>query len=272
MIPISQSKLKQKNMNHPRNNDILINNVSIICVYNRPDIFQNTLVKSLSNQDHPFEIIGLDNTSSRFPSAAKALNSGANEANGDLFVFVHQDVSFEKADSLRRLISIFMNNTVNGDVGGIVGKGYNENSQSTIVAGSRADFNGEKVGKNGFMEDYATAESVDEFLLIMTRETFFQHPFNEKACNGWHLYAVEQCMNAHLKKHNVYVINSDVKHYSPGCIDFKYYWAQFRLATYYPFYGRVMSTCCDFYTGNLIKLFLKAIIKSLNNLDWLKNN
>ena len=237
--------------------------ISIICVYNKPDVFQNILKKSLAEQDYPYELIGVDNSSGQYSSAAKALNYGASQAKGDIYIFVHQDVSFEETDSLRRLFEIFMNNTIVGDIVGIVGIGYDENGQPRIIAGSHADFLGEKVGSKGFQEDFTYAESVDEFLLIMKRETFDRHSFNERACNGWRFYAVEQCMNARSKGHNVYVINADIKHHSPGKIDSGFYWARFRLSLYHPFYGRVITTCCDFYTHDILRSFLAAIRATL---------
>ena len=70
------------------------NDISIICVYNKTDIYENVLKKSLQLQSLQAEIIAVDNTNQEYSSAAKALNYGASCASGKVFVFAHQDVSF----------------------------------------------------------------------------------------------------------------------------------------------------------------------------------
>ena len=237
--------------------------VSIICVYNKSDVYQNVLMSSLENQDCSFEMFGIDNRSKVFSSAASALNYGAVRTKGELLIFVHQDVSFYKSYSLRHLIEIFNSIAEDGDIGGIVGSGFNTNMNPRIIAGSKSCFLDEVVGSKGFKEDFAYAESVDEFLLVMTRKTYIMHPFNEKVCSDWHFYGLEQCMNARLHNHKVFVINTAVKHYSPGKIDFRFYWAQLKLALNYPFFGRVIGTCCDFYSYSFFGLFLEAVKSTL---------
>ena len=76
--------------------------VSIICCYNSSEKLKY-LTDSLAQQDMEYESVMVDNCSGRFKSAAAALNYGAFQARGDLLFFVHQDICFKTADSLRKL-------------------------------------------------------------------------------------------------------------------------------------------------------------------------
>ena len=67
--------------------------ISVVCVYNNKKIFNNFLLKSLNNQTADFELIGIDNTSNKFKSAAEALNYGGKKATNKYIMFAHQDVS-----------------------------------------------------------------------------------------------------------------------------------------------------------------------------------
>lgn len=61
------------------------------------------MVDSLKIQDVSYELIGLDNQDGHFPSAAVALNYGANKASGDVLVFLHQDILFDNSSGLSSL-------------------------------------------------------------------------------------------------------------------------------------------------------------------------
>lgn len=66
---------------------------SVICVYNNQKILDNWLLTSLESEpDALYESILIDNRENHYSSAAAALNAGAERANGDYYIFVHQDV------------------------------------------------------------------------------------------------------------------------------------------------------------------------------------
>ena len=71
--------------------------ISIICVFNDKNILEENLINSLEYQNEEYELILLDNRTNKFSSAAEALNFGANQAKGDLFIFSHQDIKFYKS-------------------------------------------------------------------------------------------------------------------------------------------------------------------------------
>ena len=238
--------------------------VSVICVYNKTNVFENLLKKSLKRQFLQAELIAVDNTKRRYSSAAKALNYGASVATGNVLVFVHQDVSFETPDALAEIVRIFCSNSGEGDIGGIVGAAFDENGNKCIVAGSKVNFLGEPEGEKGFADDFRYAETIDELLIIMTAETYKLHPFDNKTCRGWHYYAVEQCLNARKNKKKVLAINAGIKHLSTGVFDDKFYWAEYRVARKYKSMDRIIGTCCDFKPRPLFEHLHRAIIWTLS--------
>lgn len=75
--------------------------ISVICVWNNEEQYQNILVHSPSIQDCDYELISIDNRNHTFTSCAAALNWGADYSTGEILVFTHQDISFEKKSSLK---------------------------------------------------------------------------------------------------------------------------------------------------------------------------
>lgn len=68
---------------------------SVICVYNNPEVLEGWLSASLESEPRvQYESIFIDNREGNYSSAAAALNAGAKRANGDYYIFVHQDVRF----------------------------------------------------------------------------------------------------------------------------------------------------------------------------------
>lgn len=240
--------------------------ISVICVYNKRDVFTNILKKSLAEQSIPYELIAVDNTKGKYKSAASALNYGALNATGSILVFVHQDVSFDTPNTLYELASTFYENSTTGDIGGVVGAAFDMRKQPHIVAGSKVNFLGEKVGEKGFSKEFEYAESIDELLVIMSINTFKLHQFDEITCNGWHFYAIEQCLYARTKDNKVIVINADVTHLSRGYIDSKFYWMQYKIARKYYWVDRIIGTCCDFTPKPLYGHLYVAIRASLKEI------
>ena len=68
--------------------------VSIICVFNDPDVRSRNLDRSI--EDHrdeaTVEYLPIDNVDGSFATAGAALNHGASLAEHDYLAFVHQDV------------------------------------------------------------------------------------------------------------------------------------------------------------------------------------
>nr|WP_288810395.1 glycosyltransferase [uncultured Anaerostipes sp.] len=192
--------------------------ISVICVYNNEESFNSQLLYTLKKQKIDYELIAIDNRNHRFPSAAAALNYGARKSKGDVLIFSHQDIYLKTGNELEKLAEVISKEPI----GTIVGtQGVREKSKiyySNLTAGKQLD---EKLNYEFKNQLYEVA-CVDEGLFGMKRDTYDNHNFDEKLCNNWHLYCVEQCLYARKHGAKVYVFPSQIHHYSYGTITYLY--------------------------------------------------
>lgn len=171
--------------------------ISVICVWNNEEQYQNILVHSLNIQDCDYELISIDNRNHAFTSCAAALNWGADHSTGEILIFTHQDISFDKKSSLKEF-------------------GQFIKAHPDIIIGAFG------AKQKAYSEDYL-CDTVDECCFGMTREVFDSLRFNEKVCNGWHLYAVEMCLRAKERtKFGGGICNPGIRHFSGGNVDLSY--------------------------------------------------
>ena len=79
--------------------------VSIVCVFNAPDVLASCLNRSIDegrSGASMTELITVDNRDKKFATAGAALNHGAAQAHNDVVVFVHQDVYLHSLPELER--------------------------------------------------------------------------------------------------------------------------------------------------------------------------
>lgn len=188
--------------------------LSLICVYNNPDMYHNLMLRSLNTQNFKdIEIIGVNSVEGGFSSASSALNYGAKQAHGEILLFIHQDVEFLNDNCLNDLIEA-MHSTETGDIVGAAGAtlidGKYELCSSMLWGALYKTYNAVWVKKG----ELRSVDSLDECFFCMNRETWEKHPFDEDICNDWHFYAVEMCMYAKSQSHNVYVANIPICHKS----------------------------------------------------------
>ena len=81
----------------------LINVISVVCVYDDRETLEACLLQGLKAQMTECDLILVDNTESRFKSAAQALNYGGGKARGNYVVFVHQDMVLGSEPSLNEI-------------------------------------------------------------------------------------------------------------------------------------------------------------------------
>lgn len=204
--------------------------VSIICCYNSSEKLKY-LTDSLAQQDMEYESVMVDNCSGRFRSAAAALNYGASQAGGDLLFFVHQDICFKTADSLRKLAEK-AEKTGKYDISGCAGAILENGRKKTITNMTYSA--SEKHYPNVFDTEYVEVESLDECLFIMWKDAWEEHHFDEVVCDHWHFYAVEQCLYFRLKGGKIYVFDAQINHLSEtGTLDKTYFRALLRLLKHY---------------------------------------
>lgn len=192
--------------------------ISIICCYNNKKQF-NTMMKSLASQNVKYEVIGIDNCNNRFTSASRALNFGASHANGDILVFLHQDIVFNSSSSLENFIEVV------SDYDAIVG----------LYGASRKS--------NQFEDDLYIVDTLDECCIGMTRSMWEKYKFNESLCDNWHLYSVELCIRAKSDGKLIVTGNFDISHLSVGNVNEAYMATFKRLIKEYKNIGWVCTTC-----------------------------
>ena len=201
------------------------------------------LLRALNRQKNKFELLIIDNTSGTFRSAARAYNSAVSKAIGDYFVFIHQDVFFRNKNWIKQ-IEDQMSTIPDTAIAGIVGmqKPAYINQleiwlryflQVKIRNGSlwystygRGNL---LIGKNcakwpgKVTTEPVPVQTVDELLLVIPQRVFGANKFDEKTCDGWHLYGVDFSLSASKKGFKTYVLPAQVIHYSEGKIDRQYH-------------------------------------------------
>ena len=183
--------------------------LSIICVYNNKDLLENYLLKSLKRQSIDFELILLDNTSGKFNSAARALNSGGKKSTGQYLMFVHQDFAFD-SDTWLEETEKTLNTLNNLGIAGVAGKS-NRNCISNIKTGFPPILAGTIQ-----IKEPKRVQTLDECIIIIPKKIFEEIQFDDVICDNWHLYATDYCLTAGKAGYNSYVIPCGGYHVSPG--------------------------------------------------------
>ncbi|AKB77260.1 hypothetical protein MSHOH_0777 [Methanosarcina horonobensis HB-1 = JCM 15518] len=195
--------------------------ISVVCVYNDEKIFNDFLLKSLKNQTAEFELIGIDNTSNEFKSAAVALNYGGIKARNKYIMFAHQDVSFIP-DTWLEDAEKFLNSIADLGIAGVAG--MSESGNSNQERGRNIIKHGEPPEAWSWgsrIQKPEPVQTLDECLVIVPKSTFDVLKFDEKTCDGWHLYAVDYCLSAKERGFGVYVLPMEVYHLSKGGVNRK---------------------------------------------------
>lgn len=236
--------------------------ISIICVYNNNEVLDSQLLSSLKKQNIDYEFIGIDNAKNKFNSAAAALNYGASQSSGDVLVFSHQDIILKEECSLYE----FANAINQKEVGVIVGtQGVREKDKtyySNLTAGAIYD---PKL-LTDFPKECIKVDCVDEGFFGMKKETWKQYMFDEVSCDNWHLYAVDQCLNARKNGYGVFVYPIQMHHFSFGRITISYFNNLRTLCNKYRKSNRLIwTTCYKVYTNPLYINFL-ILVWSMNRI------
>ncbi|WP_054865026.1 glycosyltransferase [Methanosarcina barkeri] len=154
--------------------------ISVVCVYNNEKIFNNFLLKSLKNQNAKFELIGIDNTSNEFKSAAEALNYGGEKAANKYIMFAHQDVSF-LTDSWLKNTEKLLDSISNLGIAGVAG--MSESGRSNPERGRNIITHGRPPKAwpwGNRIQKPVPVQTLDECLVIIPKHTFDVLKFDEK--------------------------------------------------------------------------------------------
>ncbi len=206
--------------------------ISLVCCYNNLQQYKD-MQKSLENQTVEYELIGIDNREGKYKSAASALNAGGGRAHGEILIFLHQDIIFEKENSLENFVKAIPNDK--DSIVGLYGASHGKRK---------------KIAENLY-----EAETLDECCVAMHKTVWKRLKFNEDICNGWHLYVVELCLRAGEQGILIASGNFDIKHLSSGTVDEKYMKTFKKLLMIYK-KKKWLATTCKVMPTNLAVFYL----------------
>nr|WP_319374582.1 glycosyltransferase [uncultured Methanobacterium sp.] len=193
--------------------------ISIVCVYNDPDLLSKYLLKSLDLQNSTYELILVDNTNHKFKSAAEALNYGGKKANNDYIMFVHQDMDINSCNWLKDAEE-FLNSLENLGIAGIAGRSKDKwwpitNILDGIPPAPIAPCQ---------IKVPVSVQTLDECLMIIPKRIFCNLLFDEVTCDNWHLYGIDFSLTVKKMGYDVYVLPLYAYHRSKGfSLSEKYY-------------------------------------------------
>lgn len=196
--------------------------ISVVCVYDRLELFDKHLRASLESQDTEHELIAIDNCHAQYDSAAKALNSGGRRARGDFVMFAHQDVSLLSRVFLKEAERM-LNQVRDLGVAGLAGKSKRGRVMTHLTQGEPP----RPAGDSSFT-DVLEVQTVDECLIFIPRVVFNSLEFDESVCDGWHLYAVDYALSARERGLRTVVLPLAGYHRSPGYSMTKDYYGTLR--------------------------------------------
>lgn len=183
----------------------------VICYTNTEQLAEAEKYLRLQTMFSVTELVFLDNRDKRFPSAASALNYGADKALGEIVVFMHQDVYLWDTEFLEKYYDYLINNP-NAIVGaaGVAKKDrkiYYDFCETKEHIYRGTSTNGELM----------QAVTLDECVFAMKKELWQKLKFDEKTCDNWHFYGADICYNNILNGGGYNIIYSaDICHESKG--------------------------------------------------------
>ncbi|WP_347352499.1 glycosyltransferase [Intrasporangium sp.] len=209
--------------------------ISIVCVFNDLAMRQDCLDRSIAAYagDVDVDYIPVDNRQHEFTSAGAALNHGAANARHDVVVFVHQDVYLHSIDRIAEV-----GTHLDGDRWGVLGangvtgdgRSYGRMRDRVLVIGEDADAP-------------VNVDSLDEVLFLVRRDRILAHPLCIDSDLSWHAYTVEYGLRMRRLGLGVGAANLAITHNSKTINLDRLDAAHRRVATLYPEFLPVRTTC-----------------------------
>ena len=235
--------------------------ISLITVYNNKKLLDELLCSLNEQKGVDVDCVMIDNRQKAFSSAAAVLNYGAKKAVGDVLVFLHQDIEFLSDTALEQIYD-YATESKNVIFGAAGVKSRKEDASGKIFTSMYA---GEDKVKNSSLDNATECFTLDECLIACHRNCMKDIAFDEKTCDGWHLYGADLCLQAGLDPNlKVMVIPMDyVWHKSNGNADKSYHKTQSKLARKYKGKYDIINTTNGFQYTNGLKRLITNIYRKL---------
>ena len=180
--------------------------ISVVCCYNDKRIYNEMLLESLEKQTCDYELITVDNQNADYSSIAEAFNSVSTNIKGDVVLFCHQDICFQNSDTLEKIEKNIKENP--DSIVGLCGI----TKKKEVYSNLKYKKTNEYITKKR-VEKLMEVESLDECFFGMKKELIDELGwFDEKTCDGWHLYAAELCIRAKRKNKRILVSPEECFH------------------------------------------------------------
>jgi len=237
--------------------------ISVVCVYNDREVVEAYLLKGVKAQTANCDIILVDNTDKHFKAAAQALNYGGRRARGNYIMFVHQDVIL-KSNSFLHLIETTLEQLPSLGVAGAAGctEGL-VGTLSNISHGTPPT----PAGTGGTVAIPTRVQTLDECLIIVPRGIFDRLQFDERTCDGWHLYAVDYSLSVKTLGLNAYVVPVNAYHRGGSRMQRDYYEILKKVLKKHRDRYRVIFTTCGVWDTR-IPVFLQRFDKWARSKVW----
>lgn len=191
--------------------------ISVVVVFNDRALLEEMLGASLARQRPAPEVVAIDNTGGTYSSAAAALNVGARQASGEYLFFAHQDVSFSSEDWLERAERL-LRELPDAGIAGVAGARARAGSEGREIVSLIEDAVPPQRTDHVALSEPTRVETVDECAFFVPRSVFADQAFDERTCDGWHLYAVEYSLSASAAGLQVYALPLPLYHRSQGAV------------------------------------------------------
>lgn len=183
--------------------------ITIVTIWNKEAVFRE-FVEDLKRQEGvEYTLLDVDNSKNRYSSAREAFNAQLPHIETEYVAFAHQDIRFLDRQALADILH-WVQQQENLGIAGVAGCPEGERWEliSNIVHGADAVPAGRPV------EKAEPVQSVDECLFILKTEVLRRYPFSRKT--GWHMYAVEQCLELAAAGYDNVVVPARIWHLSSG--------------------------------------------------------
>lgn len=234
--------------------------ISLITVYNKIELVNNMIATSKFQENVDIDYVMIDNCAGEFSSAASALNYGVLKAKADVLVFLHQDVEFLGTDVLEKIYDFACKNK--NIIFGAAGVQDKDTNKCPQILSSMAE--GDDYRKYNTLEKPQKVFTLDECLIVCHKDCMKKVKFDEKICDGWHLYGADLCLQAIIDKElDVMVLPMDICHKSHGNADDSYFKTQKKVGRKYKKFFKYINTTNGYVYTNTFMQIIQSLYRNI---------
>lgn len=246
--------------------------VSIIVVFTREDqLAEATKWVNAQSIGDRIEFLPLDNRANKsYTSAAQALNDGAEKAQGEYLIFMHQDLYLWDLRSAEKYVEFLREHP--DSVIGVAGV-TEEGDHFYDIWQTTKKYRFERPANGQVMPVVA----LDECMFAMTKKRWAELRFDEETCDNWHFYGADICIENRLHGGCNYLVPLEVCHESLGTPDKSFRKALKKvILKYRGRLDRLLTNCVDMkctmgaYRRYVLREKFKSFLRKIGLFDAVK--